>query len=292
MRSTTTFLAAAAALLSFTAATPLERRYQECRAPQQWHICGDGWSGCCSVSPCKGPALASGCPDEGSPRPEPTDDDDSSSSKTSGAAPVTSSAPAVDTEWKKKCKEDDSNCNWKPTYYSIKNYEEEFSQNSTKQFYTWKDKDGANGLRRDAIAVFENIPSGVKNCSISWYKPEKGIFYGTAGDGSLNLSIIDTGNKKFADAVGGAINWKNTKKFFADEDQSRQLDLGNWGWTTEVAWLNSNEPVVCSGKSEVVIHFEMAAIPEGSVIVDQWSKLGGENNFVQRAGWVLRYDAA
>ena len=293
MRSTTAFLAAATALLSFAAATPLERRYQECRAPQQWHICGDGWSGCCSVSPCKGPALASGCPDqaeEGSPRPESTDD--SSSSKTSGAAPVTPSAPAVDVDWKTKCKEDDSNCNWKPTYYSIKNYDEEFSKNTTDQLYAWKDKDGPIAYRRDAIAVFENIPKGVKNCTLSWYKPENGIFYGTAGDGSFNLSIIDTGNKKFEDAVDGSINWKNTKKFFANEDQTRVLDLGNWGWETEAAWLNSASSIACSGKSEIVIHFEMSAVSEGSVIVDQVYKKGQVNSFVQRAGWVLRYDPA
>ncbi|KAF1968928.1 hypothetical protein BU23DRAFT_601924 [Bimuria novae-zelandiae CBS 107.79] len=290
MRSSTTFLAAAAALISFTAATPLERRYDECRAPQQWHICGDGWAGCCSVSPCKGPAIASGCPDEAASSPSGSTTNPPTPT-VSGSSLPSSSAAAVDTIWLEKCKEDDSNCNWKPTYHFIKNYDEEYSTNSTSQLFVWKERDDANtNYRRDAIAVFSDIPDGVKNCSLSWYKPDKGIFYGTYSDGSFNLSIIDTGDKKFEDAVDGKINWKNTKKFFGDEDEGQQLDLSNWGWTLGATYLNSANPIVCEGKSEIVVHFELSAVYEGGVIIDQVSEVGKVNSFVQRAGWVLRYD--
>lgn len=288
MRSSTTFLAATVALLSFIAATPLERRYQECRAPQQWHICGDGWSGCCSTTPCKGPGKKSYCPDEQS-----SQSSNNQASPTVSASSAASSGPALDTKWQEKCKEDDSNCNWKPTYHYIKNYDEKYARNSTSQLFAWKDADtSSTKYRRDAIGVFADIPAGVKNCSLSWYKPEKGIFYGTSVDGTFNLSIIDTGGKKFADAVGGAVNWKNTKKFFGEEEEGRQLDLGNWGWTVEPTYLNSAKPIDCQGKSEVVVHFELAAEFEGAVIVDQVSELGSVNGFVQRAGWVLRYDGS
>ncbi|KAK7190474.1 hypothetical protein DPSP01_005297 [Paraphaeosphaeria sporulosa] len=296
MRSSTTFLAAAAALLTFAAATPLERRYNECRAPQQWHVCGDGWAGCCSVSPCKGPAIASGCPDEGGSNP-PTSTVEStepSSAACSSAGPTPGNND-VDNRWfdgpSKVCKEDDSDCNWKPMFHTIKNYDEEFAKNSSSQFYAWQDGAIDNSVkRRDVIAVYKDIPDSVKNCSIHWYKPMTGIFYGTYGDGSFNISLIDTGDKGLEEAVGGKINWKNTEKFFEKQTRTGALDLGNWGWSIGDTSLSNSAKLDCSGKKELVVHFALSAGAEGAVIVDQISEKGKVNGFVQRAGWVLKYE--
>ncbi|KAF2439737.1 hypothetical protein P171DRAFT_435602 [Karstenula rhodostoma CBS 690.94] len=299
MRSSTTFLAAAAALLSFAAATPLERRYDECRAPQQWHVCGDGWTGCCSVSPCKGPAIASGCPDEGGSKP-PTPTVASTEPSAAACSGASSAGPTpgntdVDNGWfegsNRVCKEDDSDCNWKPTFWTIKNYDQEFTKNSTSQFYTWQEGAIDNSVnRRDVIAVYKDIPDNAKNCSVHWYKPMTGIFYGTYGDGSFNISLIDTGDKDLEEAVGGKINWKNTEKFIEKQERKGALDLGNWGWSIGHMALTNNGKIDCSGKKEIAVHFAMSAGTEGAVIIDQVSEKGKVNSFVQRAGWVLRYE--
>jgi hypothetical protein len=212
-------------------------------------------------------------------------------SGTSGAAPTPGNND-VDIGWfdgsEAICKEDDSDCNWKPTFHTIKNYDAEFKKNSTKQFYTWQDGGLDNSVnRRDIIAVWKDIPDTTKNCSVHWYKPMTGIFYGTYGDGSFNMSIIDTGDKGLEEAVGGDITWKNTEKFFEKQDRTGGLDLGNWGWTIGHASLTNGAKIDCSGKKELVVHFAMSAGYEGAVIVDQVAEAKG---FVQRAGWVLRYE--
>ncbi|KAJ4299565.1 hypothetical protein N0V90_004811 [Kalmusia sp. IMI 367209] len=285
MRSSTTFLAAAAALISFTAATPLERRYQECRAPQQWHVCGDGWAGCCSVSPCKGPAIASGCPDEGATNPPSSSTTPPSPTVSDSSAPSCSSAaPKPDTAWQKACKEDDSACNWAPNHWSIKTYDEEYSSNSTRQFYAFKDE-GDDAARRDVIAVFE-VPESVKKCELRWYNPASGTYYGTFGDGSFNISILDTGDKKLEEAVGGTINYKNVKEILKNGQASGALDLGNWqSSSTPYNGLGNAREIDCS-KSELAIHFAMIAKSGGSHISDQIAKGDG---LVTRAGWFLQY---
>ena len=286
MRSSTTFLAAAAALLSFAAATPLEPRYETCTAPKQWHVCGDGWAGCCTVSPCKGPSIASNCPDEGSSEPP-----------TAASAPSTPSAsaeakPKIDEGWQQYCKADGSNCNWNVTYYHIKNYDDEYASNSSKQLFVWKDNDGSTNLRRDAIGVFKNIPEGVESFTIAFYKADDGVFYGTFRDGSFNMSLIDTGDKEFLDAVDGEVNWKNTAKLREDENKinSTQLDLGNWGWTLGYTSINSGTKFPCKGKKELAILFELIATPDSSVIIDQVNALDEVNNYVTRSGWYIKYE--
>lgn len=281
MRSSTTFLAAAATLLSFAAATPLEARYETCIAPQQWHICGDGWSGCCSVSPCKGPSIASNCPDQGSsgPRPTPTEDE---------SPPATSAKPEVDEGWHEFCKEDDSQCNWNATFYHIKNYDEDYAKNSTVSFFVWNDSENTTELRRDAIGVFQNIPDDAKNCSLYFYKPGQGAYYGVHNSGALDMATLDTGDKEFVDAVGGKANWKSTAELLKDGKETGTLDLNNWGWTLGEKSLTNSAKFAC--KKEIAIHFTLSAPEEGSVIFDQVRKLGQVNNFVQRAGWVIKYD--
>lgn len=251
------------------------------------------------MSPCKGPAIASGCPDEGGSTPptptvQSTEPSSAACSSTSSAGPTPGNND-VDKGWfetpPKVCKEDDSNCNWKPTFWTVKNYDEEFSKNSTKQFYAWQDGARDNSVkRRDVIAVYKDIPDNAKDCTLHWYKPMTGIFYGTYGDGSFNISLIDTGDKSLEGAVGGKVNWKNTKKFFEKEKRTGALDLGNWGWSIGDMSLSNGGKIDCSGKKELVVHFALSAGGEGAVILDQVSKKGEVNGFVQRAGWVLKYE--
>lgn len=289
MRSSTTFLAAAATLLSFAAATPLEARYETCIAPQQWHICGDGWSGCCSVSPCKGPSIASNCPDQGSSGPRPTPTEDESPPSESPDAPA---KPVKDDLWQKTCKNDDSDCNWNATFYHIKNYDEKYASNSTSQLYVWKDRDDSTNLRRDAITVFSDIPDGVENCTLNWYKPATGIFYGTYNDGSFNLSLIDLGKKKLLDTVDGEINWNSAAELIKpkDDEDISMLDLGNWGRSPGSATPLSDGTVFsCKGKRELVFHFALSAVSDGAVIVDQVRKPAQDGAALERAGWFLKY---
>jgi hypothetical protein len=178
MRSSTTFLAAAS-ILSLAVASPLERRYYDCTAPQVWHVCWDGWEGCCSVTPCKGPAegMRSFCADDGAPPPSPvtppTETATPVEAPTSACSPESTSPPAasptVDTDWMvmDDCKEDDSNCNWAPTFFGLRTDNETFAETRTNQFYIRKDA-GVDGARRDSIAVFTGIPDTVTKCSIRW----------------------------------------------------------------------------------------------------------------------------
>jgi hypothetical protein len=167
MRSSMTIIAAAA-LLSFTAASPLNRRHPDCTAPTVLHVCWDGWEGCCSVSPCKGPAegVKSYCPDNELPPPS-----DPPTACTPGSAPVaTPTGFPKDIDWIEStgCKEDDSNCNWAPMFHVIKTGNETYtSYNTTDVFHVQKD-DGVNGARRDSIAVFSNIPDTATKCTIAW----------------------------------------------------------------------------------------------------------------------------
>ncbi len=172
MRASSTFLAAAS-ILSLAAASPLERRYQECTAPQAWHRCSDGWAGCCSVSPCKGPGegVASHCPDtEPQPPAEtPTPIKEPSSACSPESTPSSAPSPSTDTDWTRFCKADDSNCNWAPTYFIVKTDNETYTTyNTTNQFHVQKD-DGLLGGRRDSIALFKDIPDTVTKCRIAWY---------------------------------------------------------------------------------------------------------------------------
>jgi hypothetical protein len=313
MRSSSTFLVAAS-ILSFAAATPLESRYYECTAPQMWYTCGDGWEGCCTVTPCKGPAegVKSFCADDGAPSPPapappvtepPTPSEEPTLVFIPELTPSATPSATVDTAWMDYCKEDDSDCNWAPMFYSVKTDNETFTKNLTNQFYVRKDE-GVDGTRRDSIALFTNIPDSVTRCSIKWYvtrgnisaswltsyryAPGQGIFYGVAGDGSLNISTLDLGDKTFGEAVGSEVSYESAKDLIAEQTTVSGLDLGNWGWTVGHAELDSGNEFDCAG-SELALHFEMIAQWEGSVIVDQVSKKGQVNQFVQRAGWYLKY---
>ena len=169
MRSSTALLAAAS-LLGLTAASPLERRYEECPAPAVWHVCWDGWEGCCSVTPCNSPAKGgkSFCPDTEQPPAKPTPTA-APPACTTAAAP--SSNPTTITEevdWLKEtgCKKDDSNCHWAPTFYIVKTGDEAYTApNKSAQFYVAQN---TKGERSDSIAVFSNIPDSVKKCTLSW----------------------------------------------------------------------------------------------------------------------------
>ncbi|KAF2682314.1 hypothetical protein K458DRAFT_419721 [Lentithecium fluviatile CBS 122367] len=299
MRSSTTFLAAAS-LLSLAAASPLERRYYDCTAPQVWHTCWDGWQGCCSVTPCKGPAegVKSYCPDTeqppsgtpGNPTPPSTPPTACSPESTPSPTP-TSLEPDVEWVGQTGCKEDNSNCHWAPRFFIIKTDNETYTTyNQTFQFHVRKDA-GPEGGRHDSIALFTDIPDTVTKCRIAWYKPAQGIFYGTYSDGAMNMSTLDLGDRSFEEAVGGEVSYASTKELIAGESSHGVLDLGNWGRTLGGKALdNGHDAFDCAG-SELAVHFALNAPgAEGSVTVDQVSKLGTNNNgFVQRAGWYLQY---
>jgi hypothetical protein len=169
MRSSTICLAAAS-ILGFAAANPLERR-MECTAPAVYHVCWDGWSGCCSVSPCNGAANGGKnfCPDNEMP-PQPTASEACTSASAAAPSATPSGPPAKDTEWIEPsgCKEDDSNCNWAPQFWVVKTDDETYSTaNTTRQFYVQKEN-GTDGARRDSIALFTGIPDSVTKCTIAW----------------------------------------------------------------------------------------------------------------------------
>lgn len=131
----------------------------------------------------------------------------------------------------------------------------------------------------------------MENCTVQWYKPGAGIFYGTFGDGALNISTLDTSNKPFAEAVGPDVNFKTIKSLIEKETNHGLLDLGNWGRTTGSAHLIGSKFACKAVGGELAVHFAHASRMEGSVIVDQVMELGGINNgFVQRAGWYLKYE--
>jgi hypothetical protein len=118
-----------------------------------------------------------------------------------------------------------------------------------------------------------------------------GIFYGVNVDGAMNISKLDLGGKPFAEAVGSEVNYKNTKDLIENQFSLGGLDLGNWGRTLAGKVL-SNRQVAwdCSG-GEVAVHFALTSeMLEASVTVDQVSKVGDVNGFVQRAGWYLKYE--
>jgi hypothetical protein len=169
MRSSTAFIAAAS-ILGFAAANPLERRL-ECAAPAVLHVCWDGWTGCCSVTPCNGAANGGKnfCPDnEKLPTPSASETCTSKSAAAPSATP--SGPPANDTEWIRDsgCKEDNSNCNWAPQFWVIKTNNETYTtMNATDQFHVQKDA-GKDAARRDSIALFTGIPESVTKCNIAW----------------------------------------------------------------------------------------------------------------------------
>ncbi|KAF2818566.1 hypothetical protein CC86DRAFT_375766 [Ophiobolus disseminans] len=303
MHPSTTFIAAAA-LLGLAAASPLDRRYEECKAPQLWYACWDDYQGCCSTNPCKGPAMGvkSGCPSNDDTTPSestPASSEAVPSSSTSSAttsiyipSPAASAIAKLepDTAWTAKCKEDNSNCNWAARFFSVKTNNETYTTyNTTSQFHVANDI-GSAGAHRHSIAVFSDIPSSVTKCSVQWYKPKQGIFYGTWGDGSISISTLDMGGKPFAEAVGSQdISFKNTKSFIDAKTVQGGLDLGNWGRTMAHAFLSDGRTFACKGP-EVVVHFALdSKTSEGSVTVDQVSK-AGSTEFVQRAGWFLKYE--
>jgi len=180
MRYSATFLAAAS-LLSLAAASPLERRYEECAAPTVWHICWDGWEGCCSITPCKGPAegVKSYCPDTEKPPPNgppttpgtPAQPAPPTACTPESTPSSTPSGRVTDADWSKTtgCKEDDSNCNWAATFFIVKTGNETYTTfNSTGQFHVQKDANEDGGARRDSIALFTGIPDSVTKCRINW----------------------------------------------------------------------------------------------------------------------------
>ena len=187
------------------------------------------------------------------------------------------------------CNEDDSNCNWNATFYSVKTGDESFAENMTDTFYVTKEQ-GFEGKRRDVIAVFKDIPDTATKCMVSWYKPTKHIFYGTFpnSQGGINISTLDTGDKSFIDAVGDdVVNYGNTKNMISEEEFRGVLDLGNWGFS-DAMMLNGRE-FDCSG-GELVLHLALNVEVESSVIVNQVAELGAiQTNFVQKAGWVIRF---
>jgi hypothetical protein len=213
------------------------------------------------------------------------------SATTSATACIPSStAPpkAEDLGWKEYCKDDDSDCNWSPMFWTIQTYNETYTRNQTNQFYVQKDADMTK--RRDVIAVFKDLPAERKKCTLAWYKPEKGIFYGTYSSGSMNVSTLDLGDKTLEEAAGGEINYKNVKGLFEKQTGTGGIDLANWGSATNSISLSNDRKFDCPGK-EVALHFELIE-GEGSVIHDQASsKFGaGASNFIQRAGWYLKWE--
>ncbi|KAK3215952.1 hypothetical protein GRF29_8g1675465 [Pseudopithomyces chartarum] len=289
MRSSVAFFITAT-ITSIAAATPLDRRYEQCSVGQQWHICGDGWKGCCSISPCRGANLGSKCPD-----PRRIDDTipaiptTTYSSIPTTPTPSAAGCPDKDTEWMTNCNEDNSNCNWNATFYSVKTGNESFAESHTDTFYVTKEQ-GSKGKRRDVIAVYKDLPSTVTKCTVSWYKPTKNMFYGTFPnrDGAIDISTLDTGDKTFMEAVGeDVVNYGNTKDLIAKKEFRGVLDLGNWGFS-DAMMLNGKE-FDCSG-GELVLHLALNVEAEASVVANQVAELGGiSNGFVQRAGWVIRF---
>lgn len=125
---------------------------------------------------------------------------------------------------------------------------------------------------------------------MQWYKPATGMFYGTFGDGALNISTLDTGDKSLLE-LADPVNLKTTKSLVEKETYRSVLDLGNWGRSAGSANLIGTKFACEAVKGELAVHFALNAEWEGSVIVDQVAVLGGTNNgFVQRAGWYLNYE--
>jgi hypothetical protein len=122
------------------------------------------------------------------------------------------------------------------------------------------------------------------------YKPALGINYAAYIDGSMNITTLDLGGKSFEEAVGTEVNYKNTKDLIATEAYHGQLDLNNWGRSPGSAELNNGHDAFDCSSGEVVAHFAMTPLGEGSVTVDQVSKAGKINGVVQRAGWYLKYE--
>jgi len=196
----------------------------------------------------------------------------------------------ADLDWTSKCALDDSNCNWRPRFFTVNTRNETHtSRNRTNQFIV-QNNGPSGGGRLDTIALFTNVPSNVSNCTVAFYKPSMGIFYGTYSDGAMNISTLDMRGAPFAEAVGSnEINYKITKAFIDKETVQGTLDLGNWGHTVSSAFLTGPK-FACKG--EVAVHFALnAAHSEGSVTFDQASEVQPVfNSYVQRAGWVLVYE--
>ena len=172
-------------------------------------------------------------------------------------------------------------------FWMVQTYNETYTKNVTNQFYVQKDVD--MDKRRDVIAVFKDLPADRKKCSIRWYKPGKGIFYGTYPftNGNMNISILDLGDKTLAEAAGGDINYKNVKGLFEKQTSAGGLDLGNWGTNTVGIVLDNGRKFDCPGK-EVAFHFQLVE-GESAVIHDQVDNRTA-NNFVRRAGWFVSWE--
>jgi hypothetical protein len=106
----------------------------------------------------------------------------------------------------------------------------------------------------------------------------------------MNISTLDLGGKPFEEAIGSDVSYGNTKDLIANESNWGSLDVGNWGRTIGSKMLDNGADAFDCSESELAVHFSLTTSFEGSVIVDQVSKTGGNgNNFVQRAGWILHY---
>jgi hypothetical protein len=117
-----------------------------------------------------------------------------------------------------------------------------------------------------------------------------GIFYGVRGDGGVNMGKLDLGGKPFAEAVGSEVNYKSTKDLIKNKSSLGSLSLGEWARTLNGRVLSTRRDAWdCSG-GEVAVHFAISEVSEDNVNVDQVSKVGDVNGFVQRAGWYLKYE--
>lgn len=163
MRSSTTLMASAI-IVGLAAATPMQSHHGHvnCVAPQLWHICSDGWAGCCTTSPRNVDGGGkSYCTDT------PTTITTTTPISTQIPAPALPEQPLDDIEWMEQCKEDNSNCNWNITYYSVKPQNETYARKQTQQFYVHKEEGAFEG-RTNAIAVFSDIPDTVSKCTIRY----------------------------------------------------------------------------------------------------------------------------
>lgn len=237
------------------------------------------------------------CPDEGSvPIAPPTTTLPTSNPPANPVSSSVSASPtatsSVDMRWAEECKEDDSNCNWDPTFYNIETSQEAYARNtSTYNPRFLIQKDAELGLNQEVIAVFRGIPDSAKKCRIAVYKPSAGVYYAMHPDAGLNLTRLDMGGKPFEDAIGGRpANYVNTKTFITDRGNLGVLDLGNGRGHGPLNFFTNGRPAFdCSG-SEVVVHFSLNAAV-GNLIFDQVAKPGsnaGPN--IPRSGWVILYE--
>lgn len=298
------FLVAATSFASSVISTPLDRRYEACMAPLQWHVCGDGWAGCCSVSPCKGPKGASFCPPGNSGPGTPATTPDTpivnpqipSTCTTAVTTGTPSSLPdgtsgEPDRMWTERCKEDNSNCNWDTNYYFVSPIHENWSYNTTAedlpQFHISKDQ-WPGSYERHAIAHFQGIPAHVKKCRISSYKPWVAAHWAIGGSGAVQIAKADFGDKTFEDVTGGRVLDQITYlRARVNTTDLGTLDFGNGRMRR--SFLDNSVIFDCP-KSEVVLHFSLSTTIRGDVLFDQVAKPAVGISDVQRSGWVLIYE--